>query len=369
MNKNTQRISTGCLHVWLLVVPIVLFTLTLWGVGFWAQPTTGDLTRISHYPDRFYGWNDTQEVLVEPRTRRVVSHFEESNNWPVNADILLFGDSFADPLPESLSWVDLIEQHTGLAVQVVKYQDFGQVLRYLHSDAFAANPPKLVILETVERYLRERALQAYDFPADCNNDKSVSRKIVVTDKTPAVLDSRWVNRREDYLSVSEFFERSVVYMRKLMKPKGSPVVKMDLTQNNLFSHLRSDQVLIYREDLSKHDFSGLSQQQIDEIRVQVTCGMNKMLGFSKSVPFGFVLVPDKLSVYAPWVKSVIPAKRLNLNELAGAVFGQYLIDLRPSLQLSIQQGVRDVYLPNDSHWGSAGQRVAAETVIQALTME
>ena len=33
---------------------------------------------------------------------------------------------------------------------------------------------------------------------------------------------------------------------------------------------------------------------------------------------------------------------------------------------AVEEGAQDVYLPNDSHWGSQGQRLAGQQVINSL---
>jgi hypothetical protein len=49
MMKNYNSIFLVCV---VMVVSLSAFTM------LWSQPITGDLTRISAYPERWFGWND-----------------------------------------------------------------------------------------------------------------------------------------------------------------------------------------------------------------------------------------------------------------------------------------------------------------------
>lgn len=366
MNNKTKKFDSDKIQLWVLLGPIVLFTLILWFVGFWAQPATGDLTRISHYTDRYYGWNEPQAALVVPREIIKTSNFNRESGWPVQGDILIFGDSFADPLPTALSWIDLIKAQSGQSIQVVKYRGFDQILQYLRSNEFARKPPKAVIVQSVERYLRERALGVYDSSKDCLTDAGIPDKRSGWGSISISLQTRSVNRREAYGNVAEFFDRAIIFMRKALKPKESSVLLVDLKRTDLFSHSTPHKVLIYREDVSKHSLGSPSEGRLKNMQSQIVCGLSQILGFANTVAFKFVLVPDKLSVYGPWVKTELPPKDLPLNDLAFKALGGYLIDLKPAMQLAVNQGVLDLYLPNDSHWGTAGQRIAAEEVIRAF---
>jgi hypothetical protein len=80
--------------------------------------------------------------------------------------------------------------------------------------------------------------------------------------------------------------------------------------------------------------------------------------------FAFVMVPDKSWAYAPYLPDyswqIDAAKHLSLD----VSFNMPRVDL--ALRAAIGAGVQDVYLPNDTHWGSAGSRIAAQVVSRYL---
>ena len=57
------------------------------GIMLWSQPITGDLTRISAYPERWFGWNDPQQNI-----KPITNSKKESGK----KHILVVGDSFSE---------------------------------------------------------------------------------------------------------------------------------------------------------------------------------------------------------------------------------------------------------------------------------
>jgi hypothetical protein len=75
------------------------------------------------------------------------------------------------------------------------------------------------------------------------------------------------------------------------------------------------------------------------------------------------MVPDKSWAYAPY----LPAASWQVDaaaRLAPAGVAMPRVDL--ALRAAIAAGVADVYLPDDTHWGSAGSRIAARVVARYL---
>ncbi len=71
-----------------------------------------------------------------------------------------------------------------------------------------------------------------------------------------------------------------------------------------------------------------------------------------------MVAPDKLTTYMDvyknfdhdkihWMEEIKKHRELNVP------------NLNVALKNEIAQGVRDIYLPNDTHWGSAGHRTVA----------
>jgi hypothetical protein len=75
-----------------------------------------------------------------------------------------------------------------------------------------------------------------------------------------------------------------------------------------------------------------------------------------------VLAPDKPTAYSEWLPpapwQVDAARRL--ADPPGLNMPR--VDL--ALRAAIAAGVRDVYLPNDTHWSTTGSRIMARVVLE-----
>ena len=98
-------------------------------------------------------------------------------------------------------------------------------------------------------------------------------------------------------------------------------------------------------------------------RIEVMRARVESNGYTR---FVLMVPPDKLTAYADYLSD---PKLRNVSSLSA------LADMHPnvmprldrSLIKAIRSGKQDVYLPDDTHWGSNGQRIAAETLIAFLS--
>ena len=81
--------------------------------------------------------------------------------------------------------------------------------------------------------------------------------------------------------------------------------------------------------------------------------------------FVLLVAPDKLTAYADFLHNKDLSDISALSELSG-----HLSKVMPRIDLAlnsaIHNGEQDVYLPDDTHWGSSGYQIAAETLLTFL---
>ena len=127
-----------------LVVPPVLLMLVL---ALTQEPLRGDLTRPGGYTEADYGWNQPQERFSPPIV---------STRYDRPFDVVVLGDSFSANLKGQTDpgafWTNVFAKRTGLSVVVVTRFDM-TLADLLRHPVFLRTPPRLLILETVERYL------------------------------------------------------------------------------------------------------------------------------------------------------------------------------------------------------------------------
>ena len=116
--------------------------------------------------------------------------------------------------------------------------------------------------------------------------------------------------------------------------------------------------MYYAEDDSKNSWT-----QIDiSIAVENLQKIQKRL---KEIQFIFVIVPDKSTVYRPYMLDAsVYAEYPNLYPFFKAS-GVNLIDLRSLFEKNVAS-TTDLYLPNDTHLSPSGYRMMASAIADHL---
>ncbi|HET6370235.1 MAG TPA: hypothetical protein VFG95_03510, partial [Nitrospiria bacterium] len=105
-------------------------------------------------------------------------------------------------------------------------------------------------------------------------------------------------------------------------------------------------------------------QQVDSIRCGLINLQNRIQ--ANGVTFFVILIaPDKLTAYADYITDRDFTQISRLDRLASDP-GLHLPRVDLALKKAIDAGVKDVYLPDDTHWGSAGYKIAADTLVEYL---
>jgi hypothetical protein len=144
----------------------------------------------------------------------------------------------------------------------------------------------------------------------------------------------------------------------------SDTLRASLARGDLFSNRVSTEVLLYRKDFAKSDWTSVD---LDRIR----CGyanLARQFETNGMTRFVTALAPDKSSAYRAWVAEYddIPSSRL--SDLLSR-FPVPDAKLDRAISLAIANGDRDVYLPDDTHWGSAGHKLVADAILKLLIIE
>ena len=116
-----------------------------------GSPISGDLGRIGGYPEKYYGPNNP---LLENSLEAVKYTTAGSDVSQISAktDVVVLGDSFSRITPES-NWVNRFAYSTGL--KIIQF-DEKKWKRIIKSEEFTNHPPKLLILQLVERAIPVR---------------------------------------------------------------------------------------------------------------------------------------------------------------------------------------------------------------------
>ena len=325
-------------------------------LALWVQPIEGDLTRLGGFTENDFGWNEPQQQFPS-----MLYTFDKGREYKQYYDVVVLGDSFSITSPKA-QWQNYFVRETGLSLVTYKVDDI-DIESFVASPAYKDHPPRIVIYETVERAFVGRTNSWSK--GDCQTAPTPAFKGPPLKIRPGnqPLSSHTRNTRNGPLHPN--LSSGVHYLKRLIKKtfskKSNQAIKIALNRNDLFSNRQSGHLLVYRNDferyrVSKEDLNG------------AICGLSYIQNtFQKNGKTFFVsmIAPDKLTTYMNvyknfdhdkihWMEEIAKHPELNVPRLDVA------------LQNEIARGVRDVYLPNDTHWGSDGHQAVARNLMEFL---
>ncbi len=364
-SSNPHRSYTIWLFALVLLPATALFTF-----GIYLQPLYGDLTRIGYYSEREFGWSKPQ--LLFPDTKlNFPSGPDDSGSYGSYYDILVLGDSFSDSRPK-FQWQNYVASSTGWSIDTLNI-NLIRIKQVISSQEFREHPPKILIFESVERELPNHL---FENSSNCRSNDYSTKKLNEFNTRKAFVESTINNKQLPGLSntvaretrwseIKLDFVWKYVWFFVLRHLKGdvtTDVYKLTLLKPGPFSSENKNEILVYRNDIQKEKSwikAGLFAMNscAEEIRQQVEAN-----GHTK---FILLVAPDKLTAYSELLQN---QKLRNISQLDK--LSNQLSVIMPRIDIALEKaisvGQQDVYLPDDTHWGSNGQRVVAETVTNFL---
>ncbi|MEN8170086.1 MAG: hypothetical protein ABFS08_07670 [Pseudomonadota bacterium] len=333
--------------VTLIVLPVIL----LIGVTVTLQPLDGDLTRIGGHSEGRFGWNKPQ-VLFEKSQFLVAKSIGDYNR---EFDVVVLGDSFS--AHSTKGWENYLVEHTGLSVIMFYMADGYTLSDITNSEAYNIHPPKLLIYESVERlaFSRLHELSHKSWPLSANKELSGLPSEALVYRVQA---KKRINRRNS-LGLEQRFSEAVSLIdkskfRRLGRDNGKTMV-FPLVRSDLFSSGDPSSLLVVMDD-TKKVFS-------DNDVKQAVLGVNKARSAVEAnghTRFFLMIFPDKLTAYSSFLDPAVK----QVSSFIPALAAHYpLLRLDKSFEVELQQGAKDLYLPNDTHTGSYGHEVAALSLI------
>jgi hypothetical protein len=322
--------------------------------SFFLQPYDGELTRLGGFPESRYGWQTPQLRFAPPLYQL---HKPTGSQYVAPAGVVVLGDSFTTHRAEA-AWPNYLVRATGLRVQAFPHGSM-TVDQLAQSDGFRRHPPRVVIYQMVERNLM-RYLPAAGGACRATNvvvpapyapvRQPVEPQPIARDTRPAALD----------LSLSiDFLTKTL--SRELFGYNWTRAKRLALTRDAPFSGPEKRQLLIYRNDLRK---SPWTDADWDAARCRLIDLQNRVQANGRTY-FVAMIAPDKLTAYSDFLADRRLAALSRLERLA-ADPALHLPRIDLALKRAIRDGVADVYLANDTHWGSAGYEIAAQEVLAHL---
>jgi hypothetical protein len=311
------------------------------------EPLSGDLARIGRFDEADYGWHGHQARFERP--------LFQVNPGRISHDIVILGDSFSND--GAAGWPNYVAAETG--ARIATFHVRGRPWRaVLNEPSYRASPPKVFVLEVVERDLKEILGAA---PRSCGPGAPAPRVRLAYSPRTAALESVGRPTRRTFAQLDPLHFAQLEWarlLRRLGRSSGE-AVEVALTRR-AFSSRRGDSTLIYTGDVLKRFWIAPDLKAVD-------CGVRAIQDAVQRdgrTLFLTMLVPDKLTAYSPYLADRSLAGLGVLDRLDSIA----RVPVAAALAREIHAGTLDVYLPDDSHLGSSGQEAVARALIEELRL-
>jgi len=338
MKKFLIKISYTVLPVWLIFVGAVLY------VTLYASPrASGDLGALACIPfgheyDEMIAANAPKDTLFQTITT-------EEELGTVNVDVLTIGDSFSQQW--SGSYQNFLA-HSGLIVANCGWRLFSSPLQYtyniLEQGIIDSTRVKTLILETGERL----------FEVEVSNFSPGRANIP---KAPASQKGKDGGRNANEWSLSR--ARDMLLHRLGM---NSAVYSVCLDQE-LFSGDEPSTLYFYHDDIG----NGTSLAPTTEGKARAVQAALREKAAERGVSLIWLIATDKYDLYQNHIVDN-PFPRKTIMEDIHRFLGDSpdLLLTKSILLPMVEQGEKDVYLFNDSHWSYKGTKAVAHELLEMI---
>jgi hypothetical protein len=337
----------------IILIPLGLLIFAILGFAYVLQPMNGALTRIGGYSENEFGWNRPQE-----RLKSKLYPTGKQGAYDKYYDVVVVGDSFTnhtrnEAMHPAGYWPNYFANATGLDLIAFNLIDT-TIKKLIESDGFKKFPPSVLIFEIVERDLIWTLSRVRGDCTPKKNPKIRPMKIKPI-RDPLLQFERNTNTGFSNLKlgISANFLKKQIF-------RSSNVVLMPLDREGLFSNKSNKGALVWGGDFLNYSYN---EAKINK----AVCGLLNLQNIVQSndkTLFVAMIAPDKLSTYSNYFKSFRGKGKVILDYFAKKPINFPRVDV--ALKKGIEKGVVDIYLPNDTHWGSWGHKTAAQTVVKYL---
>jgi hypothetical protein len=340
----------------ILGVTFLAILVAVWGLASWLLPVDGDLARVGGYAENEFGPKDPQ-VVFEKNLFKVATDLKDYNK---PYDIVVLGDSFSiDQQSRLFGWQNYFINRTGLSMIVFDTRRYWPVEIY-DSPEFKKYPPKVFIFESVERYLHERIAYFAGMTPPTPAPSTASANLFANSTPPCLTTKDQTLKPEADFDPNHVLGHLGAIVQRHLR-LNNQVIEVPLAKEDLFSCENDTEMLVYFDEFKKQN---LSEKDFADLRAG-TQVFRKIIESNGYTRFVLIVAPDKTSTFAPYLKDTDCATANLIAELAeDPTLPVPRTDLVFSEAISL--GKKDVYLPNDSHWGSIGHKLFADALADQL---
>jgi len=313
----------------------------------------GELARLS-YKSEFNVLKSTKITLPK-------KHIELSDYKNQKIDVLTIGDSFSNASASGTNpyYQDYLASYKNLAVLNiplildVENKSVLDVLIPLINNGFIDKlKPKYIILETVERSIGTYLAKDFDFSKnyeDHGNSFNTSNNAK--------------EGKENFLKfINEANFRFLMFKIGYLfsdRPFNSSVYFADISQP-LFSGKNPSKILFYDLDITYIKYNNKDRLN------KVNNNLNKVAEIlnKKNIKLYFIAVPDKFDLYYKYIKSNKYPKPRFFDDFNTLPKQYTYINGKEILEKELQNGKKDVYWQDDTHWSNIGMNALVKNFVK-----
>lgn len=314
----------------LFIIPF--FALCLY-IKFWEEPKwSGDLGRLGKIPfgllNHIYD-NDTIDNYVIN-----CNSIDEIKN----AKNITIGDSFSQQDKGFQQFLGNTLKDTIYNIRFNKLDPEESAL-YLIENNYIPNCKNLII-ESVERSCIKR-LNAIQFNKCIYDSITVCKRYITTDK-------------HKFMSLTDIAS----YIR-LKFGYECPFSTVELTKP-LFSHPKFHSSLVFLNSKNDSDLSFINYN--DSLYTKSIDNIIRLHTLAKqhNIDLIYLVAADKYDVYSEYIKNNPFPVNLTLDKFK--IDENWFINSKAIFQRHLQQGVKDIYYVNDTHWSPIGAQIVGEYI-------
>lgn len=348
MKKFFIKLSYTVIPVWILLVGMAVY---LWV----SNDNSGDLMRLGLIDGDSSYTDSIREIDALPKV-----YYKNQDNDSLlridSCDVVVIGDSFSHGggVGKQGDYVNHLAHETGQRVVVFAPNNIvGSPIQVAYDvlklGVIDSSNSKNLIVEEVERYLISRHRSFADDHTSLPRPKKQEELVQETKKENKRKDFSPLLRVKDYLFYHLF--------------GANPIYKVQLSRQ-LFTSNEPDILYFYSDDV-KSDYDAFfdnRQSVVDSYKAVID------LAKERGVNLVILIACDKYDMYQDFIlDNPYPAKTLNedIAKWMAPELDRFVI-AKQVLHPLLEQGVKDVYLFNDTHWSPASSRLIAAEVAKKL---
>ena len=263
-------------------------------------------------------------------------------------DILTIGDSFSQTNEREISYNYFLAEYWNNNVFNL-YQDrwANPFNRFIYLSK-TNNLPNIVIVESVERYLIERL---NDVNLCLTPQEMIQQKLIDT-----TINNESIKRKSILEKTQEWIKRNL-----RLKGYENPIHHVKLSKSLFSCDDKEYDLYFYCDDIKNLN---LRESLLDSAIVKLDSLFN--YAASINIDLYILVAADKYDVYQDFIIDNEYQNQYLLDNIKKRYNHTHLIISKDTLYHMVENGVKDVYWSNNTHWSPIGSEAVARQVLQHI---